>query len=154
MGPTNNLAYLLQHLAAVVGKQSDQLLQEQLGIGLSQYKIMMVLEQNPRIQQSVIANNLGQTEASISRQIKLLEAKGLVVVRVDPSNRRKHKATPTQMGAQMTYAAGSIISRSLGPEFSSIGEDQLLQLISGLHKLHGITCRPGNLGACDHPSSF
>lgn len=150
MGPTNNLAYLLQHLAAVVGKQSDQLLQEQLGIGLSQYRILLVLEQNQRIQQSTIADNLGQTEASISRQIKLLEAKGLVAVKVDPNNRRKHRAIPTQMGAQMTYAAGTIISRNFGPEFTGMGEDQLMQLLAGLQKLHTITCRPGNLGACDH----
>ncbi|HXR49712.1 MAG TPA: MarR family winged helix-turn-helix transcriptional regulator, partial [Verrucomicrobiae bacterium] len=67
MGPTNNLSYLIQHLAAVMGKQSDQLLQEQLGIGYSQYKILMVLEWNPRVQQRTIAESLGQTEASISR---------------------------------------------------------------------------------------
>ncbi len=119
MGPTNNLAYLLSHLAAVVGKQSDQLLQEQLGIGLSQYKILLVLEQNPRVQQSAIADSLGQTEASISRQIKLLEAKGLVSIIVDPSNRRRHQSLPTQMGAQMTYAANSIISRRSGGRLSA-----------------------------------
>lgn len=154
MGPTNNLAYLLSHLAAVVGKQSDQLLQEQLGIGLSQYRIMLVLEQNPKIQQRTIADSLGQTEASISRQMKLLEDKGLVVVKVDPKNRRKHKATPTQMGAQMTYAANSIISRYLGPDFASMGEDQLMNLLSGMQRLHAIVCRDGQLGACDHPTTI
>lgn len=154
MGPTNSLAYLLSHLAAVVGKQSDQLLQEQLGIGLSQYRILLVLEQNPRIQQSTIANNLGQTEASISRQMKLLEDKGLVVIRIDPNNRRRHKAVPTQMGAQMTYAANTIISRNLGPDFASMGEDQFTRLLTGMQRLHAIVCRDGQLGACDHPATI
>jgi DNA-binding MarR family transcriptional regulator len=151
MGPTNNLGYLVQHLAAVMGKQSDQVLQEQLGIGLSQFKILMVLEWNPRVQQRTIAESLGQTEASISRQIKLLEGRGLLVAKPDPNNRRKHITTPTPLGMQMTEAATALVRRSFGPEFASMGEDQLLQLIAGLHHLHRIVCQPGRVGACDHP---
>lgn len=151
MGPTNNLAYLVEHLAAVIGKQSDQVLLEQLGIGLSQYKILMVLEWNPRVQQKTIADSLGQTEASISRQIKLLNGKGLLSARPDPNNRRKHITTPTTLGMQVTEAATAILRRSFGPEYASLGEDQLIQLIAGLQNLHDIVCRPGKLGACDHP---
>lgn len=151
MGPTNNLAYLVEHLAAVIGKQSDQVLLEQLGIGLSQYKILMVLEWNPRVQQKTIADSLGQTEASISRQIKLLNGKGLLSARPDPNNRRKHITTPTTLGMQVTEAASAILRRSFGPEYASLGEDQLIQLIAGLQNLHDIVCRPGKLGACDHP---
>lgn len=151
MGPTNNLAYLVQHLAAVTSKQSDQLLQEQLGIGLSQYKILMMLEWNPRVQQKTLADSLGQTEASISRQVKLLQKKGLISVRQDKDNRRKHITMPTPIGMQMTEAAAAILRRSFGPEFASLGEDQLAQLINNLHRLHAIVCRPGKLGACDHP---
>ena len=32
----------------------------------------------------------------------------------------------------------------------SLGEDRLLQLITGLQQLHRVVCRPGKLGACDH----
>ena len=151
MAPTNNLAYLIQHLAAVMGRQTDQVLQEQLGIGLSQFKILMVLEWNPRVQQRTIADSLGQTEASISRQIKLLKGKNLLVTKQDPQNRRKHLSAPTTLGMQLTEAASAIMRRSFGPDFASLGDDQLLQLAGGLQKLHAITCRPGKLGACDHP---
>lgn len=150
MGPTNNLSYLIHHLAAVMGKQSDQVLQEQLGIGLSQFKILMVLEWNPRVQQRAIADSLGQTEASISRQIKLLKAKGLLMSKIDPGNKRKHITAPTTLGMQVTEAATNIMRRSFGPEFSSLGDDQIMQLVTGLQQLHKIVCRPGKLGACDH----
>ncbi len=150
MGPTNNLSYIVHHLAAVMGKQSDQVLQEQLGIGLSQFKILMVLEWNPRVQQKAIADSLGQTEASISRQIKVLKKKGLLISRYDPNNKRRHITTPTPLGMQVTEAATNIMRRSFGPEFSSLGEDQIMQLVAGLQKLHSIVCRPGKLGACDH----
>src|ERR1700730_10242599 len=117
MGPINNLSYLMNQLAAVMGKQSDQVGQEQLGIGLSQYKILMVLEWNPRVQQRTIADSLGQTEASISRQIKLLTAKGLLVAKPDPQTRRKHITAPTTLGMQITEAAIAIMRRNFGPEF-------------------------------------
>lgn len=150
MGPTNNLAYLMQHLATVMGKQADQVLQTQLGIGLSQFKILMVLEWNPRVPQSSIANTLGQTEASISRQIKILEKRGLLAIKPDPQNKRKHIATPTPLGMQITEAATAVVRRSLGPDFASLGESQLYQLITNLQKLHQVVCRPGKMGACGH----
>lgn len=151
MGPTNNLGYLIQHLAAVMGRQSDQVLQEQLGIGLSQFKILMVLEWNPRVQQKAIADALGQTESSISRQIKLLKDKKLLVTKPDPQNRRRHITAPTTLGMQVTEAATAIMRRSFGPEFSNLGDDQFMQLVTGLQQLHRVVCRPGKLGACDHP---
>jgi len=134
-----------------MGKQADQVLQEQLGIGLSQYKILMVVEWNPRVQQKTIAESLGQTEASISRQIKLLKTKGLLQTKIDPQNRRKHITAPTNLGMQITEAATAIMRRSFGPEFARMGEDQMIQLITGLQHLHKIVCRSGKPGACDHP---
>jgi DNA-binding MarR family transcriptional regulator len=154
MGPINNLSYLLHHLAAVIGKQSDQILQEQLGIGLSQYKILMVLEWNPRIQQKAIGENLGQTEASISRQIKLLKKRGLLISKVDPSNKRKHMSAPTPLGMQVTEAANDLLRRNFTSDFSNLGEDQILKLNANLQKLHKLVCRPGKVGACTHQLGF
>ncbi|HVX24481.1 MAG TPA: MarR family winged helix-turn-helix transcriptional regulator [Candidatus Saccharimonadales bacterium] len=151
MGPTNNLSYLVQHLAAVLGRQADQVLQEQLGIGLSQYKILLMLEWNSQLQQKAIAESLGQTEASISRQLKLMQTRRLITVKRDAANKRKHIIAPTTLGMQMTEAASNSMRRSFGPEFASIGDDQLMQLLSGLQRLHAIVCQPGKTGACDHP---
>lgn len=151
MGPTNNLSYLIQHLSAVMGRQMDQLLQEQLDIGLSQFKILMVLEWNPRVQQKAIADALGQTESSISRQLGLLKDKKLLVTKKDPQNRRRHITAPTSHGMRITEAATAIMRRNLGPEFSGLGDEQLVQLAAGLQRLHRIVCQPGKIGACDHP---
>ncbi len=150
MGPTNQLTYLIQHLSTVMSKQTEQLLQDQLGIGLSQYRILTALEWNPRVQQKNVADNLGQTEASISRQIQLLLGKGLVTVKADPDNRRKHIIMPTALGMQLTEAANAVIRRNLGPEYKALGDEDLQQLIAGLQKLHTIVCQTGKAGACDH----
>jgi len=150
MGPTNTLNYLLTHLAAVMSKQSEQVLREQLGIGLSQYRVLMVLEWNPRIGQSAIASSLGQTEASVSRQIKLLKGKGLLTTKPDSLNKRRNITVPTPMGMQLTEAAVNVLRRSFGPEYAVLGEDKLNKLLIGLQDLHRLTCRPGRAGACDH----
>ena len=154
MGPTNNLTYLIHHLADVIGKQADQVLREQLGIGFSQYRILLVLDWNPRVQQQVIASSLGQSEASISRQIGLLTERGLLTAQRDPLNKRKHVTVPTPTGMQMTEAASGIIRRNFGPEYAALGDDQLQQMISGLQRLHKIVCKPGKTGACDHQLGF
>ena len=151
MGPTNNLTYLIQHLSGVMGRQFEQVLQEQAGIGLSQFKILMVLEWNPRVSQRGIADSLGQTEAGVSRQIKLLTEKGLLVSKSDPQNRRRHVPAPTPKGMQVTESANNALRRSFGPELSRLDDDQLMQLTAALQKLHAIVCRPGKPGACNHP---
>jgi DNA-binding MarR family transcriptional regulator len=154
MGPANKLNYLLTHLAAVLIKQSDQILQEQLGIGLSQYRILMVLEWNPRIQQKAIADNLGQTEASISRQVKLLVGKGLLVSRSDTTNKRKHVSLPTPLGMQLTEAATNLLRRNFSVDFAYLGDEKILKLNSVLNEVHNMICRPGKIGACDHQLGF
>ncbi len=55
--------YLLQHIGTILERQFDQALMEQLGIGTSQYRILLALEAHPSISQKHLATNLGQTEA-------------------------------------------------------------------------------------------
>jgi DNA-binding MarR family transcriptional regulator len=154
MGPGNNITYLFQHVAEVIAKQTDLLLQNELGIGLSQYRILMVLEWNPRVTQHAIAQSLGQTEASISRQIKVLEEQGLLATKLDPINKRKHIATPTPKGAQATEAASLLLRRNTGAEFGALDETRLDALYDSLHRLHKSICRPGRQGACNHQLGF
>lgn len=154
MGPSNNLAYLIQHLSSVMGRQSDRVLKEDLDIGLSQFRILMVLEWNPRVSQRSIADSLGQTEAAISRQIKTLVSKGLLVSKPAPGNRRRQVIAPTTRGMQVTESANDILRRELESNLSRLGHEEVAQLMSGLQNLHRAVCRPGKVGACDHRLGF
>lgn len=151
MQPINKTGYLLQHVSFVLSRQADQALQEQLGIGFSQYKILMMLQWNPATQQRQIAEHLGQTEASISRQIKLLLDKGLLSSRVSPKNRRIHLTTPTTKGIHMTEAARAVLQGGHGEAFADLSEKQQKQLTELLIKVHDFACQPGKTAACDHP---
>ncbi len=154
MGPTNTIGYLLQHLSGVLAKQSDQALQEQLGIGFSQFKILRVLQNSPKTQQRIIAEWLGQTEASISRQIRLMIDKGLLRVTISPGNRREHLTEPTSKGLRITEQAITVLNRCHADMFNDLGPAKQQQLAEILTQMHGYTCQAGKVGACHHPSQL
>lgn len=151
MRPTNNIGYLLQHLASTLARQSDQILQERLGIGFSQFKILMVLNRDPYVQQRHIADALGQTEASISRQIKLLHDTGLLTSRISERSRREHVTVLTAKGERMTAEALEVLNNYHAPMFNRLSEKQREQLAAALNLMHQEVCRPDKAGACDHP---
>ncbi len=144
----NNLGYLINHVAFVMGRQSDLVLQDRLGIGFSQFKIMMVLRAKPHVQQKEIADKLGQTEASISRQIKLLTDQGLLQSLKRPENRREHITTLTSRGEQITDEALQLLNSYHAPVFANLSEAEQQQFVSSLQKMHQEACSGDRPGAC------
>ena len=140
MKPTNNVGYLLNHLAFVLGRQSDQALQERLGLGFSQFKILTALKWNPSVRQKQIASDLGQTEASISRQIKLLQAKGLLSTRIKPDNKREHITALTGKGERLAETAMQILNSRHSPAFAILTSAQQQNLLEILNTMHGAVC--------------
>ena len=151
MGPINTFEYLFAHVAAVLDKQIDKTLSAEAGISLSQYRILMIMEWNPRMSQSAIAEALGQSEAGISRQIKAMEKKGLVISSSDPLNYRKHIPLPSPLGMQAAEAAGEIIRKQTGEMLNGQLQAKLQDMIDNLQALHKKVCRNGKPGACNHP---
>jgi len=136
----NDLGSLLHHLVSLMSRESDQMLQEQLGIGLSQYKIMATLHEHPHIQQRIIASTLGQTEASISRQIKLLTEKGMLVALKNPNNQREHLTDLTLRGIRMIEAAERVLAGYHATFFAGLNEKQQDRLLEELSSLHRSVC--------------
>ncbi len=151
MNPTDNLEYLLQHIATIMYRQSNQVLQERLGIGMSQYKLLMVLQHEPNVQQRLLAGRLGQTEASISRQIKLLCDKGLLAVQVNPQSRREHITIPTAKGVKVTEAARETLATYHGPVFAQFSEKQRHNIYEALEQIHTLACLPNKPHECGPP---
>jgi DNA-binding MarR family transcriptional regulator len=140
MRPSNKIGFLIQHLAFSLGRTNDQVLQERLGIGFSQFKLMMVLQKMPHIQQKQIASALNQTEASISRQIKLLHEKNLLQTTVSPKNRREHITTLTGKGVRYTEEARRILNDYYQPMFAQLSDKDQEQLAQHLTTLHDAVC--------------
>lgn len=139
----------LGHVAAMLHRQTDQILQERLGLGLSQFNIMSALLDRSQVKQRTLAASLGQTEASISRQIALLKEKGLLVSHIDPGERRRHLAVLTPKGAKITLAAQEVLEDFYRQLLSSLSDRDQTQFYSLLASLHEQTCSGGKHLACN-----
>lgn len=148
------LGYLVEHTAAILHRQSDQVLQERLGIGMSQFKLLMILQEYHNVQQRELANWLGQTEASISRQIKILCEKGMLAIQVNPKNRRQHLTVATAKGMKVAQAATDVLTEYHGLVFEQFSHKQQQQLAGMLQSMHTAICQEGKPHACDHPEGF
>lgn len=153
MGPTNNIGYLLMHLAKVLAQQNDHVLQDRLGIGFSSFKILMMLQHSPNMQQRQIAELLGQTEASISRLIKGLVDEGLMTSQVSLQNRRERLTSLTPKGERVVEEALTTLNDTHAEMFSALSEHEREQLLKTLQTMHRYACQSGKAGACHKHSN-
>jgi len=151
MDQAEAIGYLLQHIGPLLSRQVDQIMQEKVGIGYSQFKLLQMLERVPEIRQHQMATNLGQTEASISRQIKLLAEKGLLVSAINPKSRREHIHRLTPKGTKMTQAVDAAMQQYVAPMLDKVPDKQQKQLLESLVHVHAWVCQPNRTTACDHP---
>lgn len=148
MGPTNNIGYLMMHLAKVFAQQNDQALQDRLGVGFSSFKILMMLQHSPMLQQRQIAELLGQTEASVSRQIRGLVDEGLLSSQVSPHNRRERLTSLTTKGERVVEQALAILNETHAEMFEALTDKQREELLRTLGIMHQYACQQGRAGAC------
>ena len=102
----------LHKLAFLFEKQADAVLHEHTDIGFAQYKVLEAIHQKSLAKQNVVAQMLNQTEASISRQVRILEKKGLI---------------------NINNIMGNVRARELS--LSIVGEDVVRQASAALHEL-------------------
>ena len=103
------LYWQLQKLSFLLEKKIDDDLKEQLDIGFAQYKVLEAINQNSLARQNMVAEMLDQTEASISRQIKILEKKGLINVVKVMGNKRARELSLTRVGEDLVKQAEVLI---------------------------------------------
>jgi len=135
MSAANVVSFRVQALAALLYKASDRVLQEQLGIGMSQFKILGAIQNNQRLLQKHIATILNQTEASISRQIKLLHQRQLLVTQFNPKDHREHITVLTPNGRQVINAATEVLEAFQTQFVEGLSDKQQAELIGLLDQI-------------------
>lgn len=132
----NNPGFLLHKIGALMERASDQVLFEEFGIGFSQFKILFALQHHQDVQQKQIAHFLGQTEASVSRQIKLLKAAKFIEVRLGKDDKKKHYITLTTRGSEVAKDALGVLNAYYEPILAVLSADEQLDLGPKLGKIH------------------
>ncbi len=137
----SNLAYRIHHVAALLERRAEQVLQEQFEIGFSQFKILMALKWKTNVQQRHIADSLGQTEASVSRQIKMMHQQGLLESKTQPGNRRQRITSLTIKGNELADAAVKSLGQNQKIIFAGLSQTQRDELIQSLDAIHQHLCQ-------------
>lgn len=102
-----SLYWQIHKLAFLLEKHADEALKSQLDIGFAQYKVLEAISQNMLTKQNVVAELLDQTEASVSRQTKILQKKGLINVNPVMGNKRAKELSLTRVGEDIVRQAAN-----------------------------------------------
>ena len=135
MSYKNSNAYMIHEVAQRLTAESDQILLERFGIGFSQLKVLLCLEERSGIPQKQIAKQLSQTEASISRQITVLFRKNLVVIKTGKDS-RKNLVFPTSRGVEVIIKATKALRDYNFPIFDDLSPKQEKLLHETLQKIN------------------
>ena len=103
-------------------KIADKVLGAELSITTSQFRMLIAIKHNPNLSQREIAEFWNVTEASASRQIEILNRKGLVSKEQASDNHRKHVLKLTKSGEKEIKKALSIMSGVFERIFQDVSE--------------------------------
>ncbi len=101
----------LLHLTYILQQSSDEFLLREVGVSLSQARIMSGLDLSMSISQRHLASSLSQTEANISRQLQHMKGQGLVSITKNKKDGRQRDVKLTRKGAGKYDKAEKVLIR-------------------------------------------
>jgi DNA-binding MarR family transcriptional regulator len=119
---------LFQHFGATVGQE---------GISVPQFGTLLLIEANPDISQSAIAQALRFDRSTLVQIIDRLEDRGLVERHVSPTDRRSHALRITDAGAGMLTELKEQAIAHEDDVAAELSPDERARLIELLRKLYG-----------------
>ena len=136
----NNFPPLL-HLTYILQQVSDEVLLEEAGIGLSQVRLMSVLDLSKPKSQREVARALSQTEANVSRQIRQMGKDGLVSIRRNKKDSRQREVLLSTKGSKKYQESEKILKRQQASFLKMLKTSELnafenaAQLLSAGHNI-------------------
>jgi DNA-binding MarR family transcriptional regulator len=101
-GPTLDLErYVPAFITFIANKLSNSataLYQRNFGVNVTEWRIMALLAIEPGIPASRICHVIGFDKGPVSRTLGIMQKRGLVAIRSDPSDRRTHAISLTAKG--------------------------------------------------------
>lgn len=128
VGPIMRLAFSIEKIA-------DRKLRRELGFGVAQFRMLMVIRRGAAVRQCDIAEYWGVAEASVSRQIEALRESGLVAPRPGRKDHRERMLELTPKGLATVERALAAMETELGDPLSSVTARERAKLAAGLQKL-------------------
>jgi DNA-binding MarR family transcriptional regulator len=135
----DNLAtlwYLIRRVADLMNRQGETLFRRELGISLGQFLVLSVVDAYPGpLSQQAVADRVGLTKGSVSRQIDHAVAAGLMTVRVASHTRRENAVALTEAGTALVRRGDALIEADRAAMLDAIDPEEFT---AAVHVLGGL----------------
>lgn len=131
------LWFLIRRVNGLTERAGDTICRQELGVSLAQFLVLSVVDAFPgRHNQQAIADRLGLTKGTVSRQIEQSVAAGLLTVSESPNSRREKLVALSEVGTALVRRGDGIFEGTATSVTSRIAAADLKTSISVLHRLN------------------
>ena len=103
--------FAVRKINLVMERSGDKLFREHLGIGLSLFLVLSVIDARPgRFNQQTVAQTLGTTKGTISRQVEAGVDAGYITTEVSPTSRRENILGLTAAGTALVRKGDQVLA--------------------------------------------
>jgi DNA-binding MarR family transcriptional regulator len=133
----STLWYLVRRVAGLMDRTGEALFRSELDISLAQYLVLSVVDAHPgQLNQQAVADRLGLTKGTISRQIESAVAAGLMTVDVSPHSRRENAVALTAAGRDVVRRGDDLFQSSREVLLSAVDKEEMAAAIRTLAVLN------------------
>lgn len=108
-------------------------------VGTAEIDLIHALRHNSGCTQAMLAEILNADKAAIARRTKNLEAKGYLVRREDPNDKRSHLLYPTEKAEKLKLSKAEIEASFYEYTLSTLGEDEAKVFSETLDKIYNVS---------------
>ena len=120
------LWYLVRRVAGQLDRQGDAMFRGELGVSLAQFLVLSVVDAYPgHLSQQAIADRLGLTKGTVSRQIEAAVAAGLMTVETAAHTRRENAVALTRTGTALVRKGDRLARDSRSAMLGSVSSSDL-----------------------------
>lgn len=130
------LWYLVRRVAGLMDRQGEALFRSELGISLAQFLVLSVVDAHPgHLSQQAVADRLGLTKGTVSRQIDNAAAAGLMSVQTAAHTRRENAVALTDAGTALVRRGDALFEQSRADVLESVSSRDLAATLRVLKAL-------------------
>jgi DNA-binding MarR family transcriptional regulator len=130
------LWFLVRRVAALMDRSGEELFRSRLGVSLAQFLVLSVVDAHPGpLNQQAIAERVGLTKGTVSRQIEQATSAGLMQVEVAAHSRRENSVSLTPAGTDLVRRGDELFQKRRLAALPALDADDLAGAIRTLAAL-------------------
>lgn len=120
------LWYLIRRVAGLLDRSGEALFQRELGISLAQFLVISVVDAHPGpLSQQTVADRLGLTKGTVSRQIDAAVKAGWMTAEVSPHSRRENVLALTPAGTDLVRRGDAAFQQARGSALPELEPEEM-----------------------------